>query len=154
MSEGWWWAGGHIFKGTLLGMWIFLIIANSAGSDHTMQLGTKLYQTRVHSLTARQPIVTQQMKFVDDLTSINGLNPRTQLEKIPEDLRLQQRPLPSHLVRDMNGFRMAGGDGNHKAQRELFHIHEQAALNRMEVNVKKTCIMYFNSTRTMTLSRG
>ena len=56
---------GGAGQGTLLGMWLFLIVANSAGGHPEMQLGQKLYQPLRHgakSLTARQPILKNNLQ--------------------------------------------------------------------------------------------
>ena len=124
-------------QGTLLGMFLFLILINDAGfSEENRQIGTKITQ----AINKRKEISTGHWKYVDDLTIAEAIELKKTLKK--EDEQDLVRPLSFH---DRTEHTLP--PERSKVQDQLNEIVEYANRNEMKVNKHKTKLMLFNSAR-------
>ena len=123
-------------QGSLLGLFLFLVLINDAGyADQENNVG--------ELITCRKKVKEMNnihLKYVDDLTLAESVNMDTQLIQIPET----ERPLP-------DTFRARTG---HKLNIEGSQVYEQlkriqiyADENKMKLNIPKTKLMLFNPCR-------
>lgn len=122
-------------QGTLLGLWMFLLSVNAAGFSNESKINERIYQGKVNSLT-RKPIKNSANKWIDDSTTAHVINMLEDLEKMAESELI--RPVV-HQERFENKLK-----AEHGAQNEINQVEEQADLNQMVLNEKKTKVMFFN----------
>ena len=88
-------------QGTILGLFLFLIIVNSAGFKKLEKnLGSKITQ----SINKRAPLPYSHMKFIDDLSLVKSLNLRDCLVTNPNPIHpVTFRDRTHHLLPDSAG---------------------------------------------------
>ena len=130
-------AGGP--QGTVLGLFIFLILINCAGFMNVdKDIGSQITTT----LKQRKPMEKMHAKFVDDLTLAKSINLKHNLLKKPESELT--RPLNYH---DRTSHVFAPNIPTLNA--ELKELVEYSKENGMVINETKSKIMFFNSSRSL-----
>ena len=124
-------------QGTVLGMFLFLILINEAGfTDQTKRLGEKL----TTAASKRDEISTMHAKYVDDMTAAQAVNLKKDL-KI-DDQRTWEKP-PMRRER----FEQFLPDEKNLVQKQMKEVSKYALENEMKLNKDKTKVMLFNSAR-------
>ena len=124
-------------QGTLLGLFLFLILINSAGfSDLQKQLGDQM----TVKLNKRQPIPNIHLKYIDDMALAEAVILKNTL--IPNPDPCPPRPLSYH---DRTLHVMP--DDACKMQDQLDKMLEFCEQNQMMINGDKTKVMLFNTGR-------
>ena len=125
--------------GTLLGLFLFLILINSAGFHN---LNNKLGEIVTKVGGKRKPIERTHMKYVDDMTIAESINIQEKIVPHP-DLN-PDRPLTFH------------GRTGHYLPPEKSEVHSQilnlagySDSHKMKINVDKTKLMIFNPSKTV-----
>ena len=125
-------------QGTLLGLFLFLVLVNDSGFMGQSNNAGEL-------ITARKKIKelnTIHLKFVDDLTIAESVDMSTQLKFVPRD----QRPQPDKF-RDRTGYQLKTEES--KVFLELKNIEMFTKTNKMKLNIEKSKVMLFNPCRTL-----
>jgi hypothetical protein len=82
---------GGVGQGTILGLWLFLVMMNKFGKPHEKKaLGDVITAPR----NKRVPIKEAKAKWVDDLTQVKYINLKEDTEKLGEESLV--RPLQKH----------------------------------------------------------
>ena len=152
---------GGAGQGTLLGMWFFLMVANSAGSKAEIELAYMLTQAAPTGVKARQPIRHGQVKWVDDLTKLVGLKhfnfkakheekgcPRKQGLKcydLGHETEMRERTDPHPREEDDLDYKHEIRPEHNLAQQALDQIDQEATKNTMKVNYSKTTSMFISA---------
>ena len=125
-------------QGTVLGMYLFLILINDAGFDleKTKNFGEKL----TAAATKREEMEKMHAKYVDDLTAAQSINLKDDLRK--DDHR--DWPKPSSR-RDR--FEQVLPVDKNKIQHQLDDLERYAKENEMKLNSEKTKVMLFNASK-------
>ena len=122
-------------QGTLLGLFLFLILINAAGIQH---LQRHLGEHITTKLTKRSPLQDRHMKYIDDMTMAEAINLRQKLMPNPDTS--QPRPFSYHertqQVLPENDFNL---------QDNLNKLLEYCRANEMSVNKDKTKVMLCNT---------
>ena len=122
-------------QGTVLGMYLFLILINEAGFDldMTKNFGEKL----TAAATKRDEIEKMHAKYVDDLTAAQSIN-------LKEDLIIDElRHWPKPAGRRERFEQVLPADKN-EIQKQLANLENYANKNEMKLNSDKTKVMLFN----------
>ena len=121
--------------GTVLGMFLFIIMINPVGRTHSTQIGKEI----TTSLRSREPIKTACMKYIDDLTVAESIKLKESLQKEDRDL---PKPLNYHN-------RTAHKLTNDKCQLQdmLNSIDTYADENQLLINERKTKLIMFNKSQ-------
>ena len=122
-------------QGTKLGLFLFLILINSAGYETNRickQIGLHITQER------RKPIKTSQQKYIDDMTQLAALD----LKKIAVQ---DPNPTPSlpRQYHERTGHVLLKKDN--PLSEELEKFKNYAKTNQMVINEEKTKLMIFNT---------
>ena len=120
-------------QGTLLGLFLFLVLINEAGFDGQVNNSGELLTTKKNIYRANQI----HMKFVDDMTLAETINLPTKLQSIPDCAR----PLPD-MYRARTGHVLP--PERSVIYRQLQKTEQYAQVNRMKINYNKTKLMLFN----------
>ena len=124
-------------QGSLLGLFLFLILINDAGfSEQENNVGDMI--TRKKRIAELNVI---HMKYVDDLAVAEAVNMNTQLKNIP----LQSRPQPD-TFRARTGHKLNNEESH--VFKQLIEIQNYAESNKMKLNIQKTKLMLFNPCKT------
>ena len=124
-------------QGTILGMFLFLVLINDAGFKNEREsLGEKI--TRAYN--KRKELDTRHWKYVDDLTVAEAINLKASLTNDEEEVL--ELPLTYH-----NRTQEILPSDESKVQKQLIEISEYAKENEMKLNKKKTQVMLFNTAR-------
>jgi hypothetical protein len=128
---------GGVGQGTILGLWLFLVMMNKYGKAHEE---TTIGEQITAQKNKRVAIREAKAKWVDDLTEVKNININKDTEKVPEKELV--RPLPKHARTE------------HKIKPHMNKMHEEvtsiysiACTNHMKVNSEKTKTILFNSSR-------
>ena len=123
--------------GTTLGLLMFIVLINKTATPGDKQAWGTLLS---NPLRGRKPVILTHAKLVDDATIA---------EAVPLDRALVRRP-ESDWVRPVNfrsRFHCVLPPRKNRTIRELADIEEYAKNNYMEINSKKTKIVFFNPKR-------
>ena len=124
-------------QGTILGMFLFLVLINDAGYKHESEsIGVKITQ----AFNKRTELNTRHWKYVDDLTVAEAINLKKSLTN--DDEESLQKPLSYH-----SRTNQVLPEGASQVQKQLDDLNEYATENEMRVNKKKTKVMMFNTAR-------
>ena len=124
-------------QGTILGMFLFLILINSAGfKDAVKNTGQLITNPRKN----RGPIKQIHMKFIDDMTVAEAIDLKKKL--IPNPDPDPPRPVNYH---DRTGHVLSVGQS--QVQGQLNELKEFTMKNEMKVNSTKSKVILFNSSR-------
>ena len=120
-------------QGTLLGLFLFLILINDVGFDGQANNTGEL-------ITAKRNVKEMNiihLKYVDDLTMAESIDMSNQLNSVP----VTARPQPDDF-RSRTGHQLKAGESKLLAQ--LQKTQKYAADNHMKINVAKPNLMLFN----------
>ena len=125
-------------QGTILGMFLFLILINDAGfeTQHN-ELGKPI----TSALNKRKEIATDHWKYVDDMTVGEAIILKETL--VDDEDNILDNPL-TYLDR----FQLVLPEAKSKVQMQLKELETHASQNEMKINNKKTKSMLFNSAKT------
>ena len=124
-------------QGTVLGMFLFLILINKAGfTNQSKKLGEKL----TTAASKREEISTMHAKYVDDMTAAQAVNLKTDLQT--DDQRMWEKP---PMKRDR--FEQFLPEEKNLVQKQMKDVSKYALENEMKLNKDKTKVMLFNSAR-------
>ena len=126
-------------QGTILGLFLFLILVNAAGFED-VPINTGEVITKVNN--KRKAIKYTHAKYVDDLTIAEAINIKSQIKF--SDNPNQELPIPYHL---RTGHVLPHDDS--LVCKELTNILSYSDEHEMQVNTKKTKVMLFNQSRTV-----
>ena len=125
-------------QGTLLGLFLFLILINDAGfPQKEKNIGMKL----VEAPNKRKEIPTSHWKYIDDLTIAEALDLKRCLKSDSENKL--EKPLTFH-----NRTSHILPPGVSKVQTQLIDLQQYAIDNEMKINKEKTKVMLFNAAKT------
>ena len=127
-------AGGP--QGTLLGLFIFLILINAAGCGHLQEhIGHHI----TTNLNRRVPMRNMHLKYIDDMSQLFASNMKESV--VPNLDPSPPRPLAYH---DRTGHVLADGY-DCPVQRELSRIVSYCNEYEMRINTDKTKVMMFSN---------
>ena len=124
-------------QGTILGLLIFIIVFNLAGSQSSpSSLGEDMSQP----MKRRKVIKKQKYKYVDDLTLAKAINLTHSLRKAREEEIV--RPVSFHLRTEQ-----VLKEEYNEMKSEILELEKYCSEHKMQINSKKTKAMLFNSKR-------
>ena len=122
-------------QGTVLGMFLFLVLINDAGfKEEDRNLGERL----TRAAHARKTIGNIHLKYVDDLTIAEALKLKNVL--VVENVPGRERPLEYHKRTEQ---KLNPEDS--KVQAQLDELTKYAGDNEMKINQEKSKVMLFNT---------
>ena len=124
-------------QGTILGMFLFLILINAAGFKERIKNTGELL---TKPLSKRRPMEKIHLKFIDDMTAAESINLREKL--IPNPDPEPMRPFNYH-----DRTQHVLPKENSKLQTLLDDVNEYARDHQMKINTEKTKVILFNSAR-------
>ena len=124
-------------QGTLLGLFLFLILINDVGFDRQENNVGDLITCKRRLME----INTLHLKYVDDLSIAETINLKDQLETVPLDDRPQPDPF-----RARTGHKLKNESS--KVLSQLKEIKIYADTNHMKINLPKTKSMVFHPSKT------
>ena len=125
-------------QGTILGLFLFLILINSAGFD---DIQTNIGEVITKVNTRRKPLKVTHEKYVDDLTILEAIDIKKQVQLDPNPN--PTRPVPFHL---RTGHYLPAE--NSLISEQLGKLERYAEEHEMRINCSKTKLMLFNKSRT------
>ena len=124
-------------QGTILGMFLFLILINSAGfSVQYNEIGKKI----TRAINRRDKMTAKHWKYVDDLTIAEALNLKEKLKSDPE--KVWEEPVNYH-----NRTKQILPINESKVQEQLTKLQQYATKNEMKINHDKSKVMLFNTAK-------
>ena len=124
-------------QGTILGLFLFLVMINDAGyPDENSEMGKRITQ----AINKRKEIESKHWKYVDDLTIAEAIDLKTKLVRDVE--KTLEKPLTYHERTEH-----ILPPENSKVQAQLEKIVEYTKENEMKLNKKKTKVMVFNTAK-------
>jgi len=129
-------------QGTILGMFLFIILINKAGlSEQTNEIGKTI--TKV--INKRNEMPAKHWKYVDDLTVAEAIDLK---EKLKEDKeKVWTEPVNFH-----SRTKQVLPPEDSKVQEQINKLHEYAIENEMKINKQKSKVMLFNTAITRDFS--
>ena len=123
-------------QGTLLGLFLFLILVNDVGfAGQKNNVGDQITKKKVKELNQIH------LKYVDDLSIAESIDMNTQLSYIP----VHSRPQPD-MYRARTGHILNLQES--KIYKQLKETQEYAESNKMKINASKTKLILFNPCKT------
>ena len=122
-------------QGTILGLFLFLIIVNSAGY---LQLEKNLSSKMTQSLNKRIPMPYSHMKYIDDLSLVKSLNLRECLITNTNPTRPVTYHNRTHHILPATACDL---------QLQLDRLHRHSQEHEMQINQNKSKVMIFNTAR-------
>ena len=123
-------------QGSLLGLFLFLILINDIGYEGQLNNTGELITCK----KKMKEINCIHLKYVDDLAIAESVNMGSQLTAVP----VQNRPLP-------DTFRARTGHKFETSESQVFDqlrkVQDYAVTNKMKLNLAKTKLMLFNPCR-------
>jgi hypothetical protein len=127
--------GGGL-QGTLLGLFLFLILINKAGFQQNVK---NIGEVITGPASKRKPMETGHMKYVDDLTLLEAMNLKEVLITNPEPVRpFNYHERTNHILPSQNL----------KIHNQLEELEQYTTQNEMKINHNKSKVMIFNQART------
>ena len=124
-------------QGTILGMFLFLVLINDAGiKNESESLGLKMTK----AFNKRTELSPRHWKYVDDLTVAEAIYLKSSLTNDDEDTL--EKPLPYHSRTNQILPTEAS-----KVQKQLNDLIDYANENEMRLNKKKTKVMLFSNAK-------
>ena len=124
-------------QGTLLGMFLFLVLINAAGFREKMKhTGSQITKSK----NSRGPMERIHLKYIDDMTAAEAINLKQTLVQNPDPN--PPRPLQYH---DRTGLVLP--EGFSQVQSMLDELDVFTEKNQMKINHKKSKVMLFNKSR-------
>ena len=125
-------------QGTLLGLFLFLILINAAGCGHLQEhIGSHI----TTNPKRRVPMLNMHMKYIDDMSEAFAINMKNCVVQNPDPN--PPRPLAYH---DRTGHVLRDGY-DCPVQGELDRLAEYCRTNEMRINTDKTKGMMFSNSR-------
>ena len=122
-------------QGTILGMFLFLILINSAGfPEANRELGIRI----TSATNKRKQIENKHWKYVDDLTVAESIDLKEKLETDIENTL--EKPVPFH-----SRTNQILKEDQSQIQSQINELNSYAIENEMKINLKKTKVMLFNT---------
>ena len=122
-------------QGTVLGMFLFLVLINEAGfKDEDRNMGERLTK----AVNARKAIKNLHLKYVDDLTLAEAIKLKSVL--VVENNSGLERPLEYHKRTEQT---LKPEDS--QVQEQLNELTAYAEQNEMKINQEKSKVMLFNT---------
>ena len=124
-------------QGTLLGLFLFLVLINDLGFEGQVNNAGDL-------ITSKKKVKDMNaihLKYVDDFSVAESVKLTTQLNSVP----VSERPQPD-MFRARTGHQLRT-EGS-KVMDQLKKTQAYATENKMKLNLKKTSLMIFNPSRT------
>ena len=125
-------------QGTLLGLFLFLILINDCGFEGQANKAGELLTTKRNMRMVNEI----HLKYVDDLSLAESINLPVKLKSIPDS----DRPLPD-VFRARTGHIFP--TNRSVVYRQLLETEKFAKDNHMQINYKKTKLMLFNPCRSI-----
>ena len=129
-------------QGTILGLFLFLILINKAGFKDNMR---NVGETITGPIGKRKPMQTTHLKYVDDLSLLEALNLKKDLVNNPELIR----PVNYH---ERTGHTLPANKS--RIQDQLVDLKEYTIENEMKINHGKSKVMLFNTARSRDFMPG
>ena len=124
-------------QGTVLGMFLFLILINKAGfGDQNKRLGDKL----TSAASKRDEITKMHAKYVDDMTAAHAVN-------LKDDLTINAQKVWVKPPLKRERFEQELRDDKNLMQEQIKDLCQYADENEMKLNKDKTKVMLFNSAK-------
>ena len=120
-------------QGSLLGLFLFLVLINDAGFQGQVNNAAELITKK----KCIEELNVIHMKYVDDLAIAEAINMNKQLESVPH----YERPLPD-TFRARTGHKLKIEES--KVYEQQKEIQEYAKIHKMQLNIPKTKLMLFN----------
>ena len=125
-------------QGTLLGLFLFLILINAAGCGHLQEhVGSHI----TTNLNKRVPMKRMHMKYIDDMSEAFAINLKNCV--VPNPDPNPPRPLAYH---DRTGHVLPEGS-DCPVQSELDKLVQYCNESDMKINTSKTKVMMFSNSR-------
>ena len=124
-------------QGTLLGLFLFLVLINDLGFEDQVNNAGDL----ITSNKKVKEMNVIHLKYVDDFSVAESVKMSSQLDSVP----VSERPQPD-MFRARTGHQLRS-EGS-KVIEQLQKTQAYATENKMKLNLKKTSLMLFNPCRT------
>ena len=129
-------------QGTILGLFLFLILINKAGFKDNMR---NVGETITGPIGKRKPMHTTHLKYVYDLSILEALNLKKDFVNNPELIR----PVNYH---ERTGHTLPANKS--RIQDQLVDLKEYTIENEMKINHGKSKVMLFNTARSRDFMPG
>ena len=129
---------GGMAQGTRLGMFLFLVFINMTGFQES-EVQRKLGEIITKPLAERKPLERAHMKFIDDLSFVNGLDLKHKLKKSTGEIL---RPVAYH---NRTGHYLP--ESENIIQDQALKLNQFVINQEMKINQSKSKVILFNTSR-------